>query len=540
MPLPRDVREQALLASARHCCVCRRYKGVKIEVHHIVPESEGGENTADNAIALCFDCHADAGHYNPNHPRGTKYSQSGLERARDEWYRIVAEQGVPTPSEPDRLYCRYLLCRDMEILKELAALDLTRIPVEQGLLVRNSVFDFWREILDGHEGTARPEHVWGDDFPDEDSYLQERADAEILKQGADGLHYFKAKRQLSREEVTLRVAPQDHITKLLLTSDIPIEGIAQAVAYWEVCGLEQVQEIYLVRPLWFVVFAVSNITDRPLRLTGLNAAAVTGGARDVQPFMIDPGENPVQLPLPAAGLPAGATALIPVATLLPAYRHASAEVLSASREELERGRIQEVVHCAYEPSDIEDFLSWGPRLWPASLGIQSEGEEAIQEVQSLDPTNVYALDRSWEMGSCPHLFLKVGACLQYAGELFGEGPSVLRNESIHVPQGVFELEIAELEEEVTEIHAVRGASKELCMPLLLRKGEVVRVGVTPGRVVEFLGRYLPDAPHPELQPDPSRRNTLVSDWIAKHARLSTGSCHYNPVQLPGAQPRRAS
>ncbi len=147
MPLPRDVREQALLASARHCCVCRRYKGVKIEVHHIVPESEGGENTADNAIALCFDCHADAGHYNPNHPRGTKYSQSGLERARDEWHRIVAEQGVPTPSEPDRLYCRYLLCRDMEILKELAALDLTRIPVEQGLLVRNSVFDFWREIL---------------------------------------------------------------------------------------------------------------------------------------------------------------------------------------------------------------------------------------------------------------------------------------------------------------------------------------------------------------------------------------------------------
>ncbi len=348
--------------------------------------------------------------------------------------------------------------------------------------------------------------------------MQERADAEILKQGADGLHYFKAKRQLSREEVTLRVASQDHITKLLLTSDLPIEGIAQAVAYWEVCGLGQVQEIYLVRPLWFVVFAVSNITDRPLRLTGLNAATVTGGARDVQPFMIGPGENPVQLPLPAAGLPAGATALIPVATLLPAYRHASAEVLSTSREELERGRIQEVVHCAYEQSDIEDFLSWGPRLWPASLGIQSEGEEAIQEVHVLDPTNVYALDRSWEMGSCPHLFLKVGTCLQYAGELFGKGPSVLHNESIHVPQGVFELEIAELEEETTEIRAVHDANRDLCKPLLLRKGEFVHFGVTPGSVVELVGRYLPEAPHLQLPPDPSRRNALVSDWIVKRAR----------------------
>ncbi len=72
------VRNQVLVSAARHCWVCHRYKGVKVKVHHIIPKSEGGNDSLDNAIALCFNCHADAGHYNPKHPRGTKYSPDEL------------------------------------------------------------------------------------------------------------------------------------------------------------------------------------------------------------------------------------------------------------------------------------------------------------------------------------------------------------------------------------------------------------------------------------------------------------------------------
>lgn len=56
-----------------------------VEVHHIVPEAEGGSNDADNAIVLCLKCHSEAGHYNPRHPIGTKFSPNELKRHRDQW-----------------------------------------------------------------------------------------------------------------------------------------------------------------------------------------------------------------------------------------------------------------------------------------------------------------------------------------------------------------------------------------------------------------------------------------------------------------------
>jgi hypothetical protein len=147
-----------------------------------------------------------------------------------------------------------------------------------------------------------------------------------------------------------------------------------------------------------------------------------GGVQDLRPFVVRPREDSARLLLPAAALPRSATALIPVATLLPDYRHGSAELLSARSEEIEHARIQELVHCAYAPSDIDQFLSWGPRLWPFSVSIQSEGVESFQEVHALDPTNVYTLDRHWQMGCCPHLFFRIRAGLQYGGELLQRVP----------------------------------------------------------------------------------------------------------------------
>jgi hypothetical protein len=98
MPFSRPVREEALVRSGRRCCVCHRWLGVKVEVHHIKQEADGGANTIENAIVLCFDCHADAGHYNPRHPRGTKYTPQELRKHRDswwEWYRKNPHAPMP-------------------------------------------------------------------------------------------------------------------------------------------------------------------------------------------------------------------------------------------------------------------------------------------------------------------------------------------------------------------------------------------------------------------------------------------------------------
>jgi hypothetical protein len=89
--------EDLLLKANRHCCLCRQFKGKNLEVHHIVPQAEGGGDDPDNAIVLCFDCHADVVSYNPSHPRGRKYTSAELRRHRDEWFTVVAAHPAGQP-----------------------------------------------------------------------------------------------------------------------------------------------------------------------------------------------------------------------------------------------------------------------------------------------------------------------------------------------------------------------------------------------------------------------------------------------------------
>jgi len=82
---------KALLWCNRHCCYCGKVKGIGIEVAHLDPKS----SDLDNAIPLCFDCHAAVGHYNSQHPRGRKYSIPELKARRDQIYEQHTRHLVP-------------------------------------------------------------------------------------------------------------------------------------------------------------------------------------------------------------------------------------------------------------------------------------------------------------------------------------------------------------------------------------------------------------------------------------------------------------
>lgn len=98
MPFSQKDVETALVLCGRHCCLCHKFCGTNIELHHIVPESKGGLDVLDNAIPVCFDCHAEVAHYNPQHPRGRKFTESELKAHRDAWYAKVATSGSTTAS----------------------------------------------------------------------------------------------------------------------------------------------------------------------------------------------------------------------------------------------------------------------------------------------------------------------------------------------------------------------------------------------------------------------------------------------------------
>jgi hypothetical protein len=86
--LPRKDVDELLARCHRRCCLCHRFCGVKIETDHIVPAGEGGESTIENAIALCFECHAEIHSYNEMHPRGRKFHANELRRHKEQWLEI--------------------------------------------------------------------------------------------------------------------------------------------------------------------------------------------------------------------------------------------------------------------------------------------------------------------------------------------------------------------------------------------------------------------------------------------------------------------
>lgn len=91
-----------MIACGRRCCLCHKFCGVGMECHHIDQAADEGPNTYENCIPLCFDCHAEVGHYSSNHPKGTKFSAGELRAHRDRWYSRM-EQGRITESTPDLL-----------------------------------------------------------------------------------------------------------------------------------------------------------------------------------------------------------------------------------------------------------------------------------------------------------------------------------------------------------------------------------------------------------------------------------------------------
>lgn len=80
-----------LVSCHRRCCVCHRYCGIKIELHHIKPVEDDGDDSVENAIPLCFECHAEVQLYNNKHPRGRKFRPNELQGHKEQWLKICEE-----------------------------------------------------------------------------------------------------------------------------------------------------------------------------------------------------------------------------------------------------------------------------------------------------------------------------------------------------------------------------------------------------------------------------------------------------------------
>lgn len=66
------------------CCLCH---ALYVEIHHIIPESDGGPDTEENAAPLCPSCHETYG----ANPEKRKF----IREVRDFWYELCAKTFIP-------------------------------------------------------------------------------------------------------------------------------------------------------------------------------------------------------------------------------------------------------------------------------------------------------------------------------------------------------------------------------------------------------------------------------------------------------------
>lgn len=65
--IPNSVRKKVYRRDGYRCALCDSTKS--LQVHHVIPRSEGGSNQLQNLICLCWKCHAVAhGTTMPDYP----------------------------------------------------------------------------------------------------------------------------------------------------------------------------------------------------------------------------------------------------------------------------------------------------------------------------------------------------------------------------------------------------------------------------------------------------------------------------------------
>src|SRR5690606_3352803 len=87
MAFPESLKATLRARAKFRCCLC---EALGVELHHIVPQAEGGTDEEENAAPLCPSCHETYG-ANP-------VKRKLIREARDHWYKLVASREAIFPS----------------------------------------------------------------------------------------------------------------------------------------------------------------------------------------------------------------------------------------------------------------------------------------------------------------------------------------------------------------------------------------------------------------------------------------------------------
>jgi hypothetical protein len=109
--IPPELVDKMMVKCARRCCICRRFRPTRLQVHHIRERGQGGGNEDDNLIVVCLSCHSDV---HTKVPFARRFSQEELRGHRDALVRMVEKGKLPVDDADDASEAVVALLREMQ------------------------------------------------------------------------------------------------------------------------------------------------------------------------------------------------------------------------------------------------------------------------------------------------------------------------------------------------------------------------------------------------------------------------------------------
>lgn len=516
MGFTRTIKLQAMIASARHCCVCHRYRGVKIEVHHIQQEADGGPNTFDNAIPLCFDCHSDAGHFNDRHPKGTKFSKPELIKARDVWYEFIKNNpSIEKLPISNMVQTSYYVLHSLDVLEAVLNSDFSSVNKFRNrvYLADNDISLQWRNLMkahkiDYHYNTDQKLILELGQFTSLEEYGRKYNNVEIIDRSGVDHPYYVAKRELQWSELIAISNPNKFIKEISVSGVIAKEFCTSLLnKNGDSCGGETpiygYTEYLEISPISFVFLGITNASKVPLRLNRLNTTKV--------------GE---QIQLPNFNLLPYEMVLLPISTGVNLRGIVNNGIVL---EHLDGERAQDFSRILNSEELKEKSVRYfRNKINPKSIVFNdNEGEYEI-EVHEFDFNNMYSVNSYWQIGSCPHLFfINNSGRQEYSRELLVSCSYINGVDEFEIPIDVHQIVIREIEDEVTYIDRLYVNDKIVVEYMTISKDEKLVINVKPFDKVKIEGSYEPFV----------RNKTQFNDLWYRNQIITESNSIYNTLYL---------
>lgn len=409
--------------------------------------------------------------------------------------------------EPSGVEFRYVVARDLSTLADIVENRLDRLPLGADFLVENETSNFWAWLVRACGGN-RDTYIESGAYASSEAYLETHPEATVITDVYSG---WRTARTASAADAEV-IGQVDAVTALLKAEGVAPEHLALLSGSQESCGDPgelPFTEWATLRPIWGLFLHVTAVGDvslsesfGPCWSNGLSSLSDRAASQSVS------------MPLPQAPLRNAESALIPLATLVPGFQ-SGIDWRVAVRENV-------IDEYCWNTESIAGLASTLEVLGPGRLVSHLTTSVGDVEVRDFDPRVFYSIDRSWMIGSCPHLFVVSSEGIPtYTGAAFGLASRREQVEVLTVGDDAAWLVVSELEDEATFLRRVTVDGAVVTSHQWLAPGESIWIQVEPGQQVELVGYYVS---HPAAagRRDPFRRAALVEAHLAGLQRRTAG------------------